>query len=52
MLEVLGQKAALFDLYARDSEVASLAFEQKEPDEASVSQKVLRIEQERLEMNN
>lgn len=26
MLEVLGEKAELFDLYARESEVATLAF--------------------------
>lgn len=49
MLEVLGDKAELFDLYARDSEVASLASLASESEETSIKQKVLRIEQERLE---
>jgi len=50
MLEVLDEKANLFDLYARESHVASLALtEQEEADEEkSVQQKVLEIEQERL----
>lgn len=48
MLEVLGQKANLFDLYARESEVADLAFEQHEIDEKSVVQEVLKLEKERL----
>lgn len=29
MLEVLGQKAGLFDLYARESEVANLVFNEQ-----------------------
>lgn len=50
MLEVLGQKAGLFDLYARESEVASIAMnEQREAEDASIKQKVLELEKERLE---
>lgn len=49
MLEVLGQKAGLFDLYARESEVASSALNaQTEPEEAAVKQKVLKMEKERI----
>src|SRR5699024_5004670 len=47
MLEVLGEKANLFDLYARESDVASLALSSNE--EESVKQKVLQIEKERVE---
>ncbi len=50
MLEVLGEKANLFDLYARESDVASLALsEQEETEEQSMKQKVLKLEKERLE---
>lgn len=49
MLEVLGQKAGLFDLYARESEVASIALTgQAEPEEAAIKQKVLKLEKERM----
>lgn len=48
MLEVLGEKAELFDLYARESEVASLVANQNEPEEATLKKKVLHLEQERL----
>lgn len=48
MLEVLGQKAGLFDLYARESEVATLALNEGQEDE-SVKRKVLQLEKERLE---
>lgn len=50
MLEVLGEKADLFDLYARESQVASLAMKEQEEasEEKSVQQKVLKMEQERL----
>ena len=48
MLEVLGQKAGLFDLYARESEVATLALHEGQEDE-SVKRKVLQLEKERLE---
>lgn len=50
MLEVLGKKAGLFDLYARESEVATLAFnEQGEVEDESLKRKVLQLEKERLE---
>lgn len=50
MLEVLGEKANLFNLYARESEVASLALsgETEVAEDESVKQKVLKMEQERL----
>lgn len=50
MLEILGEKADLFDVYARESQVASLALSKQEEaeEEKSVQQKVLKIEQERL----
>src|SRR5699024_8030858 len=44
MLEVLGEKANLFDLYARESDVASQALNEHEEVEESVKQKVLQIE--------
>lgn len=47
MLEVLGQKAGLFDLYARESEVATFALDEERKDE-SVKRKVLQLEKERL----
>src|SRR5690625_1415155 len=46
MLEVLGEKSNLFDLYARESEVASRALNEHE--EGSMKQRVLEIEKERL----
>ena len=50
MLEVLGQKTGLFDLYARDSEVASIALNQQEElKEATIKQMVLKLEREQLE---
>ena len=49
MLELLGQKAGLFDLYARESEVGSLALnDYNEGEDESLKQKVLRLEKERL----
>ncbi|MBW8347888.1 DEAD/DEAH box helicase [Bacillus sp. IITD106] len=51
MLEVLGQKANLFDLYARDSDVASLSLKDPEEAEESVKQKVLKLEKERVQRN-
>lgn len=50
MLEVLGQKAGLFDLYARDCEVGSLALNEHSEDE-SLKQQVLKIEKEGLASN-
>lgn len=49
MLEVLGQKSKLFDLYARESNVASLALNRHEEAEDSVRQKVLKLEKERVQ---
>jgi len=46
MLEVLGEKSNLFDLYARESEVASRALNEHE--EGFMKQRVLEIEKERL----
>ncbi|AOV07753.1 C-terminal helicase domain-containing protein [Sporosarcina ureilytica] len=49
MLELLGQKAGLFDLYARESEVGSLALnEYEDGDDESVKMKVLQLEKGRL----
>lgn len=49
MLELLGQKAGLFDLYARESEVGSLALDNyAEGEDESLKQKVLQLEKERL----
>lgn len=49
MLEVLGEKANLFDLYARESQVASLALTQESDNEGeSLKQKVLEIEKQRM----
>ena len=49
MLEVLGEKANLFDLYARESQVASMAMSKmEEADEESLKKKVLEMEKERL----
>ncbi|MBS4217507.1 DEAD/DEAH box helicase [Bacillus sp. FJAT-49711] len=49
MLEVLGEKANLFDLYARESDVASLALNKQEEAEESIKQKVLNLEKERIQ---
>lgn len=49
MLEVLGEKADLFDLYARESQVASDSLkEQKDMEDESVKQRVLKLEKERF----
>lgn len=48
MLEVLGEKSNLFDLYARESDVASLALNEQGEAEESVKQKVLKLEKERI----
>ena len=49
MLELLGQKAGLFDLYARESEVGALALNNyDEGEDESLKQKVLQLEKERL----
>lgn len=51
MLKLLGQKANLFDLYARDSEIAQLVEDaQVEVDEDSIIQEILKLEQERLKV--
>jgi len=54
MLEILGEKANLFDLYARESDVASLALHEREEaeEEESLEQQVLRIEKERVEQKD
>lgn len=49
MLEILGEKANLFDLYARESDVASLALNEHEKAEETVKQKILQLEKERVE---
>ena len=58
MLELLGEKSKLFDMYARDSEVADIAQRQmdaeellkaEEESEASMTQKVMEMEKKRLE---
>src|SRR5690625_3031613 len=52
MLEVLGEKSSLFDLYARDSDVASVALHDvEETEEESVKQKVLKLEKERVKQS-
>ena len=48
MLEVLAEKSKLFNDYARESEVANIAQETEEASEASLTQKVLEMEKERL----
>ena len=49
ILEVLGEKANLFNLYARESEVASLAMNEiANVDEESMKRKVLEMEKERI----
>ena len=48
MLEVLAEKSKLFNDYARESEVANIAQETEEISEASLTQKVLEMEKERL----
>lgn len=49
MLDVLGEKAQLFDLYARKSEVADMAMERMdEIDEETLKKKVLEKEKERV----
>src|SRR5690606_16925269 len=48
MLEVVGEKSNIFNLYARDSDVASLALQEQEEPEESVKQRVLKLEKERL----
>ena len=48
MLEVLAEKSQLFNDYARESEVANIAQETEEASEASLTQKVLEMEKERL----
>ncbi len=49
MLELLGQKAGIFDLYARESEVGSLIMQSNEDEgDESLKKKVLQLEKERL----
>lgn len=48
MLEVLEEKSKLFNLYAKDSEVANIVQDQNEASEQSLSKKVLELEQQRL----
>ena len=50
MLEVLGYKTYLFDLYARESEVVDREnFENNQISEEKAKQKILQMEKERLE---
>lgn len=52
ILEILGEKSNLFDLYARDSDVASLALDEHEAtEEQSMKQKVMTLEKERIKTN-
>ncbi|GIO23770.1 SNF2-related protein [Oceanobacillus sp. J11TS1] len=50
MLEVLGEKSNLFDLFVRDSDTATriLDEQEQEEEEASLQKKVLELEKERL----
>ena len=57
MLELLGEKSKLFDMYARDSEVADIAQRQmnaeallksEEESEASMTKQVMEMEKKRL----
>lgn len=50
MLTVLGEKANLFDLFARDSDTATriLDEQEQEEEEASIQKKVLELEKGRL----
>ncbi|WP_462420227.1 DEAD/DEAH box helicase [Salinicoccus sp. Marseille-QA3877] len=45
MLEILGEKSELFDVYARESQVASIAMNESD---ASIKQKVMEMEQQRV----
>lgn len=58
MLELLGEKSKLFDMYARDSEVAGIAQKQlleadllkdEKESEASMTKQVMKMEKKRLE---
>lgn len=50
MLDVLGEKADLFNLFVRESDTASriLDEQEQEEEEASIQKKVLRLEKERF----
>src|SRR5699024_7108961 len=45
MLEILGETSELFDVYARESQVASIAMNESD---ASIKQKVMEMEQQRV----
>ncbi|WP_052256841.1 DEAD/DEAH box helicase [Salinicoccus sp. YB14-2] len=45
MLEILGEKSELFDVYARESQIASIAMNDSD---ASIKQKVMEMEQQRV----
>ena len=58
MLELLGEKSKLFDMYARDSEVAGIAQKQlfeadllkaEKESETSMTKQVIKMEKKRLE---
>ncbi|CEA02522.1 RNA polymerase-associated protein RapA [Jeotgalicoccus saudimassiliensis] len=48
ILELLEEKSQLFNMYAKDSEVANIVQDQNEESEQSLAKKVLKMEQERL----
>ncbi len=48
MMELLDEKSQLFNLYARDSEVADIVQDRREVSEASLQQQVLELEKKRL----
>lgn len=48
IMELLDEKSQLFNLYARDSEVADIVQDQKEESEASLQQQALEMEKKRL----
>jgi len=48
MIELLDEKSQLFNLYARDSEVADIAQDRREASESSLQQQALELEKKRL----
>ncbi|SFK73279.1 DEAD/DEAH box helicase [Salinicoccus halodurans] len=48
MMELLDEKSQLFNLYARDSEVADIVQDRREESDASLQQQVLELEKRRL----
>ena len=50
MLDVLGYKEEIFDLYARESEITDVVIDERDiPEDENVSKKVLQMEKERVE---